>query len=126
MKRALVCGLLAVAALGIASASAQAGAFVRTVTFTDPDGSSSRTHEVITPSENFNFSMQEMVVLGPDEQLRRVGTANFNANRGSGTFTQTEHFTGADVGTPASDVMHSNFGPNGEKSFCHSNDDLCP
>jgi hypothetical protein len=126
MRRAFVCGFLAVAALGIGSASAQAGAFVSTVAFTDPDGSSSRTHEVITPGGNFNFSMQETRVLGPDEQLRRVGAANFNANQGSGTFTQTEHFTGSAVGTPASDVTHDNFDPNGVKSFCHSNDDLCP
>jgi hypothetical protein len=110
----------------VVAASAQAGAFVSTVSFTDPDGSSSRTHEVITPGGNFNFSMQETVVLGPDEQLRRAGVANFNADRDSGTFTQTEHFTGAAVGAPASDVMHDNFGPNGLKSFCHSNDDLCP
>jgi hypothetical protein len=99
---------------------------VSTVSFTDPDGSSSRTHEVITPAGNFSFSMQETRVLGPDEQRRTVGAANFNANRGSGTFTQTEHFTGADVGAPASDVMHDNFGPSGVKSFCHTNDDLCP
>jgi hypothetical protein len=126
MRRALICGILAVAGLAIGSAGAQAGAFVNTVTFTDPDGSSSRTHEVITPGGNFSFSMQEKVVLGPGEQLRRVGAANFNANRDSGTLTQTEHFTGADVGTPASDVMHDNFGPNGLTSFCHSNDNLCP
>jgi hypothetical protein len=126
MKRTLVLGILAVTALAIASANAQAGAFVSTISFTDPDGSSSRTHEVITPGGNFSFSMQETRVLGPDEQRRTVGVVNFNANRGSGTFTQTEHFTGADVGTPASDVMHDNFGPNGLKSFCHTNDDLCP
>jgi hypothetical protein len=124
MKRALLTAAILLAAAP-ATASAD-GAFVNTVTFTDPDGSTSRTHTVITPGGNFNFSMQETVVLGPDETLRRVGTANFNENRDSGTFTETQHFTGAAVGTPANAVMHSNFGPNGTTQFCHSNTDLCP
>jgi hypothetical protein len=123
MKRALV-----VAALVLAAAPATAaaeGAFVDTVSFTDPDGSSTRRHTVITPQGNFNSSQQDVVVLGPDETLRRVGAANFNAERGSGTFTQTDHFTGADVGQPANVVNHNTFGPNGLKQFCHSNTDLC-
>src|SRR3954464_6370782 len=114
--------LTAVLVLALAPATAGAeGAFVNTVTFTYPDGSSSRTHTVITPDGNFNFSMQETVVLGSNETLRRVGSANFNANRDSGTFTETQHFSGADVGAPANVVMHSNFGPNGVTEFCHSN-----
>ena len=124
MKRTLLVALLL---LGVAPPAAGAdGAFVNTVTFTDPDGSTSRTHTVITPGGNFNFSQQETVVLGPDELLRRDGVANFNANRDSGTFTETQHFTGADVGAPANVVMHNNFGPNGTTEFCHSNADLCP
>jgi hypothetical protein len=119
--------LTAVIVLVLAPATASGeGAFVNTVTFTDPDGSSSRTHTVITPGGNFNFSMQETIVLRADETLRRGGVANFNENHGSGTFTQTEHFTGADVGAPANAVMHNNFGPNGTREFCHSNTDLCP
>jgi hypothetical protein len=124
MRRAfLTAAILLAAAPATASAD---GAFVSTVKFTDPDGSTSRTHVVVTPRGNFNFSMQETVALGPDETLRRVGTANFNANRDSGTFTQTQHFTGAAVGSPANAVMHNNFGPNGTREFCHSNADLCP
>lgn len=126
MKRALVTMAAVVVAIGVGAATAHAGALVSTVTFTDPDGSSFRRHTVLTPSGNSSFSMQETVILGENEQLRRVGAANFNANQDSGTLTQTEHFTGTDVGTPASDVMHSSFDPNGVKSFCHSNDDLCP
>jgi hypothetical protein len=119
--------LTAVILLALAPATATGqGAFVNTVTFMDPDGSSSRTHTVITPGGNFNFSMQETILLGADETLRRVGAANFNENRDSGTFTQTEHFSGADVGAPANVVMHSNFGPDGTSEFCHSNTDLCP
>jgi hypothetical protein len=124
MRRMLVITAILVGAVP-ASASAE-GAFVSTVSFTDPDGSSTRRHTVITPEGNFNFSEQETVVLGPDETLRRVGAANFNENRDSGTFTETQHFTGADVGAPANVVMHSNFGPNGVTEFCHSNADLCP
>jgi hypothetical protein len=50
-----------------------------------------------------------------------VGTANFNENREPGTFTEAQHFSGADVGAPANVVMHSNFGPNGTSESCHSN-----
>jgi len=124
MRRAL---LIAVIVLAVAPATAGAeGAFVSTVAFTDPDGSTVRRHTVITPSENFNFSQQETVVLSEDETLRRVGTANFNENRGSGTFTETQHFSGDAVGAPANAVMHSNFGPNGTTEFCHTNANLCP
>jgi hypothetical protein len=90
------------------------------------DGSTTRTHTVITPEGNFNFSQQETVVLGADETLNRVGAANFNDNRGSGVFTEPQHFSGANVGAPANVVMHSNFGPNGVTEFCRSNADRCP
>jgi hypothetical protein len=123
IRRALVvAALLLVAAPAAASAD---GAFVNTVKGTFEDGSTTRRHTVITPQGNFNFSQQDVVILGPDEQLRRVGATNFNENRGSGTFTETSHFTGADVGAPANVVMHNTFGPNGLKQFCHSNADLC-
>jgi hypothetical protein len=49
-----------------------------------------RTHTVITPRGNFNFSQQDVSLLEPNETL------------------------------------HSTFGPNGLKEFCHSNDELCP
>jgi hypothetical protein len=101
------------------------GAFVSTVSFTDPDGSTVRRHTVFTPQGNSTFSQQEVVVLSPDELLRRVGAANFNENPDSGTFTETQHFSGADVGVPANVVMHNNLGPNGLKEFCHSHADLC-
>src|SRR3954464_11846491 len=92
MRRAL---LIAVMVIAVAPATAGAqGAFVSPVAFTDPDGSTVRRHTVITLSENFNFSQQETVVLSQDETLRRVGTVNFNGNRGSGTFTEARHFSG--------------------------------
>jgi hypothetical protein len=124
MRRALLTALIVLASVP-ATAGAD-GAVVSTVAFTDPDGSTVRRHTVITPGENFNFSQQEFVVLSEDETLRRVGAANFNANRDSGSFTETQHFSGDAVGAPANVVMHSNFGPNGTTEFCHANADLCP
>jgi hypothetical protein len=124
MKKALVA-----AALVLLAAPAKAGAdgaFVDTVKATFEDGSTTRRHTVITPQGNFNFSQQDVVILSPNEKRRIVGTSNFNENRDSGTFSQTDHFTGADVGRPAMNVMHANFGPNGLKQFCHTNADLCP
>jgi hypothetical protein len=124
MRKALVAAaMLLLAAPAAASAD---GAFVSTVKATFEDGSTTRTHTVVTPQGNFNFSQQDVVILGPDELRRMVGTSNFNEQRVSGTFTQTDHFTGADVGSPAMAITHDNFGPNGLKQFCHTNADLCP
>jgi predicted transglutaminase-like cysteine proteinase len=124
MRKALVAAALLL--LGAPAAASADGAFVNTVKATFEDGSTTRSHTVITPQGNFNFSQQDVVILGLNEQRRIVGAANFNENRDSGTFTQTDHFTGADVGQPAMAVMHDNFGPNGLKQFCHTNADLCP
>jgi predicted transglutaminase-like cysteine proteinase len=124
MRKALVsAALLLLAAPATAGAD---GAFVNTVKATFEDGSTTRLHTVITPQGNFNFSAQDVAILGPGEQRRSVGATNFNANRDSSTFTETQHFTGTDVGTPAMAVMHDTFGPNGLKQFCHTNADLCP